>query len=425
MNFDSTIVDVIGREILDSRGNPTVEVDVVLADGTIGRAGVPSGASTGFHEALELRDGDERYKGRGVRRAVLNVLEVIAPEIIGYDVYLQEEIDDLLIELDGTENKENLGANSTLGVSLAVARAAARSIGMPLYKYLGGVGGIFLPVPQFNILNGGEHADNNMDIQEFMIAPLGAADFRTALCMGSEIYHTLKEVLGKKGLSTAVGDEGGFAPNLSSNEEALQIIIEAIELAGYRPGQDIFLALDAAATEFYRQGKYHLKGEGRILTGEELIDYYKELVDKYPIYSLEDPLAEDDWVNWGKLTASIGSSVQIVGDDLLVTNIRRLERGIKEKAANSILIKLNQIGTLSETMATIDRAHRAGFTSIISHRSGETEDTTIADLAVAVNSGQIKSGAPARSERTAKYNQLLRIEEDLGSAGKYYGSRFL
>lgn len=422
MNFDSTIVDVSAREILDSRGNPTVEVDVLLADGTIGRAGVPSGASTGFYEALELRDGDERYKGKGVRRAILNVIEIIAPEIIGYDACLQEEIDNLLIEVDGTENKENLGANSILGVSLAVAKAASQSIGIPLYRYLGGVGGVYLPVPQFNILNGGEHADNNIDIQEFMIAPLGATDFQTALRMGSEVYHTLKEVLNKKGLSTAVGDEGGFAPDLASNEEALKVIIAAIELAGYRPGKDIFLALDAAATEFYREGKYHLKGEGRILSGAELIEYYKELAAKYPIYSLEDPLAEDDWDNWSKLTASIGSGVQIVGDDLLVTNIRRLEQGIKKKAANSILIKLNQIGTLSETLATINRAHRAGFTSVISHRSGETEDTTIADLAVAVNSGQIKSGAPARSERTAKYNRLLRIEEDLGLAGKYFGN---
>lgn len=425
MEMDATIVDVLAREILDSRGNPTVEVEVHLAGGTVGVACVPSGASTGAHEALELRDHKERYHGKGVEGAVQAVNETIAPEIIGYDARLQAEIDELLIELDGTEKKEVLGANAILGVSLAVARAGAKSMGMPLYRYVGGLQGLYLPVPQFNIINGGEHADNNVDIQEFMVVPIGAADFREALQMGSEIYHSLKKVLTERGLSTSVGDEGGFAPNLKSNEEALSTIMEAVDRAGYEAGKDIYFALDAAASEFYKDGKYVLAGEGKSLTGAEMVRYYGDLVDRYPIYSLEDPLAEDDWETWIELTKALGQKVQIVGDDLLVTNPRRLGRAIEEKACNSILIKLNQIGTLTETLETMEMAHRAGFTCVVSHRSGETEDTTIADLAVATNAGQIKSGAPARSERTAKYNQLLRIEEDLFEVARYFGSRLL
>lgn len=422
---DNRIIDIFAREILDSRGNPTLEVEVSLVDGIVGRACVPSGASTGAHEALELRDNDQsRYGGKGVLDAIDNVNSVLAEEIIGFEVTRQTEIDDLLLEIDGTPKKENLGANSILGVSLAVAKAAAQALNLPLYRYLGGVNAVCLPIPQLNIINGGEHADNNLDIQEFMVAPLGAQDFQEALRAGSEIYQTLKKVLKKEKLGTTVGDEGGFAPNLKSNEEALSIIVDAIIKAGYQPGKDIFLALDAAATEFYQAGKYILKGEGKTLTPKELIAYYESLTNKYPIYSLEDPLAEDDWENWSLLQKAIGEKVQIVGDDLLVTNPQRLQRGINEKACNAILIKLNQIGTLTETLQTIELAHKAGFKCVISHRSGETEDTIIADLAVATNAGQIKTGAPARSERTAKYNQLLRIEEELYDVSRYGGFLF-
>ncbi len=423
MEFNTTIVDILGREIIDSRGNPTVEVEVFLSSGAWGRAAVPSGASTGASEALELRDGGDRFGGKGVTKAVRGINETIAPEIIGYDATEQTEIDELLIELDGTENKNVLGANGILGVSLAVAHAAANELELPLYRYLGGARRLYLPVPQFNILNGGQHADNNVDIQEFMVAPVGARSFREALQMGSEIYQSLKKVLQKRGLSTAVGDEGGFAPNLKSNEEALTTIIEAVEKAGYKMGEEIKLAIDAAASEFYRDGAYHLEGEGRKVDGPELVEYYKGLIKKYPIYSLEDPLAEEDWENWSRLTREIGKRVQIVGDDLLVTNTRFLERAITEGATNAILIKPNQIGTLTETFDTIEMAHRAGFNCVVSHRSGETEDTTIADLVVATNSGQIKTGAPARSERTAKYNQLLRIEEELDEIAVFFGPR--
>ncbi len=421
MELDPTIVDIVAREILDSRGNPTLEVDVILAGGALGRASVPSGASTGAHEAIELRDGEERFAGKGVQKAIDKVHQVIAPELIGYNVTRQAEIDSLLIELDGTDNKENLGANSILGVSLAVVKAGAVWSGLPLYAYLGGVGGFYLPVPQFNILNGGEHADNNVDIQEFMVTPAGASSFQEALRMGSEIYQSLKKVLEERGLGTGVGDEGGFAPHLDSNEAALQVILDAVEKAGYKAGEEIYLALDAAASEFYKDGSYSL--EGKKLTGKELADYYLKLMDKYPIYSLEDPLAEDDWENWVHLTAAAGDKVQVVGDDLLVTNPKRLARGIEDKACNSILIKLNQIGTLTETLQTMEMAHRAGFSCVVSHRSGETEDTTIADLAVAINAGQIKTGAPARGERTAKYNQLLRIEEGLEDMAHFYGKK--
>jgi len=423
VEFNTTIVDILGREIIDSRGNPTVEVEVFLSSGAWGRAAVPSGASTGASEALELRDGGDRFGGKGVTKAVRGINETITPEIIGYDATEQTEIDELLIELDGTENKNVLGANGILGVSLAVAHAAANELELPLYRYLGGARRLYLPVPQFNILNGGQHADNNVDIQEFMVAPVGARSFREALQMGSEIYQSLKKVLQKRGLSTAVGDEGGFAPNLKSNEEALTTIIEAVEKAGYKMGEEIKLAIDAAASEFYRDGAYHLEGEGRKVDGPELVEYYKGLIKKYPIYSLEDPLAEEDWENWSRLTREIGKRVQIVGDDLLVTNTRFLERAITEGATNAILIKPNQIGTLTETFDTIEMAHRAGFNCVVSHRSGETEDTTIADLVVATNSGQIKTGAPARSERTAKYNQLLRIEEELDEIAVFFGPR--
>ncbi len=423
MEYNTTIVDVLGREILDSRGNPTVEVEVFLSSGAWGRAAVPSGASTGAFEALELRDGDERYGGKGVARAVRGINETIAPEIIGYDATEQTEIDELLIELDGTDNKNVLGSNGILGVSLAVAHAAANELELPLYRYLGGARRLYLPVPQFNILNGGQHADNNVDIQEFMVAPVGARSFAEALQMGSEIYQSLKKVLQNRGLSTSVGDEGGFAPHLESNEEALTTIIEAVEKAGYKMGEEIMLAIDAAASEFYSDGIYHLQGEGRKLNGLEMVDYYRGLLKKYPIYSLEDPLDEEDWENWARLTEAVGNKIQIVGDDLLVTNTRFLERAITEKATNSILIKPNQIGTLTETLDTIEMAHRVGFSCVVSHRSGETEDTTIADLVVATNCGQIKTGAPARSERTAKYNQLLRIEEELDEIAVYFGPR--
>ncbi|AZR72281.1 phosphopyruvate hydratase [Anoxybacter fermentans] len=420
--IDTTIIDVYAREVLDSRGNPTVEVEVILADGAMGRAIVPSGASTGAYEAVELRDGDkDYYLGKGVRKAVENVNETIAPEIIGMDARDQVEIDQTLIELDGTPNKSNLGANAILGVSLAVAHAAANALGLPLYKYVGGFNARTLPVPMMNILNGGKHADNNVDIQEFMIMPVGATDWASALRMGAEIFHNLKKVLKEKGLNTAVGDEGGFAPNLSSNEEALKVIIEAIEKAGYTPGTDVKLALDVAATELYKDGKYHLAGEGRTLTSDEMINFYAELVEKYPIISIEDALGEDDWDGWKKLTERLGSKIQLVGDDLFVTNTERLKRGIEMGVANAILIKVNQIGTLTETLEAIEMAKRAGYTAIISHRSGETEDVTIADLAVATNAGQIKTGAPSRTDRVAKYNQLLRIEEYLGEVANYPG----
>lgn len=418
------IEDVIAREVLDSRGNPTVEVEVYLADGAVGRAIVPSGASTGAFEAVELRDGDkDRYLGKGVQQAVKNVEEIIAPEIIGMDATDQIAIDKLMVELDGTPNKGKLGANAILGVSLAVARAAAESLGMPLWRYIGGVNGFQLPVPMMNILNGGAHADNNVDIQEFMVMPVGAKSFREGLRMGAEVFHNLKKVLAARGLNTAVGDEGGFAPNLKSNEEAIEVIIEAIEKAGYKPGEDVCLALDVASTELFKDGKYHLEGEGKVLDTDEMIAFYENLVNKYPIISIEDPLSEDEWEGWKKLTDAIGDKVQLVGDDLFVTNTERLARGIKNGVANAILIKVNQIGTLTETLNAIEMAKRAGYTAVISHRSGESEDTTIADLAVAVNAGQIKAGAPSRTDRVAKYNQLLRIEDLLGETADYPGLR--
>lgn len=416
------IQDVWAREVLDSRGNPTVEVEVWLEDGIVGRAIVPSGASTGQFEAVELRDGDQdRYLGKGVQQAVDNVNDVIAPELIGMDATRQVEIDKLLIELDGTPNKGKLGANAILGVSLAVAHAAAQWVGLPLYQYIGGTNAQELPVPMMNILNGGAHADNNVDIQEFMIMPVGAKSFKEALRMGAEVFHSLKKVLGGRNLNTAVGDEGGFAPNLSSNEEAIEVIIEAITEAGYKPGEDICLALDVAATEMFKDGKYELAGEGKTLTTDEMIAFYENLVDKYQIISIEDALSEDEWEGWLKLTEAIGDRVQLVGDDLFVTNTERLAKGIEMRVANSILIKVNQIGTLTETLNAIEMAKRAGYTAVISHRSGETEDTTIADLAVATNAGQIKTGAPSRTDRVAKYNQLLRIEENLDDVAKYSG----
>lgn len=419
--MDTTIIDVYAREVMDSRGNPTVEVDILLEDGSFGRASVPSGASTGAHEAVELRDGGDRYLGKGVQNAVDNVNEDIASEIIGMDALDQIAIDKAMIELDGTDNKGKLGANAILGVSLAVAKAAADATGLTLYNYLGGVNAKVLPVPMMNILNGGEHADNNVDIQEFMIMPVGANSFAEALRMCAEVYHNLKAVLNEKGLNTGIGDEGGFAPDLSSNEEAIAVIIEATEKAGYKPGDDILIALDVAATELYKDGKYHLEGEGKVLTSEEMVSYYEELINKYPIISIEDGLSEDDWEGWKMMTERIGDRVQLVGDDLFVTNTERLAQGIEKGVANSILIKVNQIGSLTETIDAIEMAKKAGYTAVISHRSGETEDTTIADLAVALNAGQIKTGAPARSERVAKYNQLLRIEELLGEAAEYAG----
>lgn len=419
---DTIIEDIIARQILDSRGNPTVEVEVVLSSGVIGRAAVPSGASTGVHEALELRDGDpSRYKGKSVEQAVTNVNETIAQELIGWDATDQMEIDRLMIEMDGTPNKSNLGANAILGVSLAVAHAAAAALDLPLYRYLGGVAAHVLPVPLMNILNGGKHAADSADFQEFMIVPVRAPSFSEALRMGVEVYHTLKEVLKKAGYTTNVGDEGGFAPSLRSNAEAFDLIMEAIQKAGYTPGEDVYLALDAAASELYQNGKYHLPKEGRTLSSEEMIDFLAEWVERYPIISIEDGLAEDDWSGWEQLTARLGRQVQLVGDDLLVTNVARLEEAIERRAANSILIKLNQIGTLTETIEAILKAQRAGWTAIVSHRSGETEDTTIADLAVGLNVGQIKTGAPARTDRVAKYNQLLRIEEMLGEGARYAG----
>lgn len=417
----SAIIDVYAREVLDSRGNPTLEVEVISEDRGFGRAIVPSGASTGAHEAVELRDNDERYMGKGVEQAVRNVNEIIAKELIGFDVLNQITIDKYLIELDGTDSKSKLGANATLGVSIAVAKAAADELGLPLYEYLGGAGARTLPVPMMNILNGGKHADNNVDIQEFMIMPVGGVDFKESLRMCAEVYHNLKKVLKSEGLNTAVGDEGGFAPDLKSNEDAISYIIKAVEKAGYKPGKDIYIAIDAAASEFYENGKYNLKGENKILTSKEMVEYYKYLVDKYPIISLEDGLFEDDWEGWQELTKELGKKIQIVGDDLFVTNIKRLKEGVEKKAGNSILIKLNQIGTITETLETIEYAKKHGYTCVISHRSGETEDVTIADLAVAINAGQIKTGAPARTDRVAKYNQLLRIEDALGEEGIYEG----
>ncbi|WP_425058425.1 Enolase [Sporomusa carbonis] len=422
--MSTIIVDILAREILDSRGNPTVEIDVLLEDGTMGRAAVPSGASTGAYEAVELRDGDKsRYLGKGVLKAVENVNEIIAPEIVGMDALDQIGIDKTMIELDGTPNKAKLGANAILGVSMAVAKAAAAASGLTLYQYLGGVNAKELPVPMMNILNGGKHADNNVDIQEFMILPVGAESFAEALRMGAEIYHSLKKVLAGRKLATAIGDEGGFAPNLASNEEALKVIIEAIEKAGYKPGEQVMLGLDVASTELFKDGKYHLEGEGVVKTSAELVEYYSQLVDKYPIISIEDGMAEDDWDGWKLLTERLGGKIQLVGDDLFVTNVERLNQGIATGTANSILVKVNQIGTLTETFDTIEMAKRAGYTCIISHRSGETEDATIADIAVAVNAGQIKTGAPARTDRVAKYNQLLRIEEQLGDLAQYRGRK--
>ena len=417
----SEIVEVVGREVLDSRGNPTVEVEVVLDSGATGRAIVPSGASTGQYEAVELRDGGSRYLGKGVLRAVENVNNLIAQVAIGMDATNQRALDNALIELDGTENKSRLGANAMLGVSLSVAHAAASELELPLYRAIGGPHAHVLPVPMMNVINGGAHADNNVDLQEFMIMPVGARNFREAVRWGVETYHTLKKVLADRGLSTAVGDEGGFAPNLSSNEAAVAILVEAIEKAGYTPGKDIAIALDPAMSELYRDGAYHLKGEGKVLSAPEMVEWWTSLVDRYPIVSIEDGMAENDWSGWAQMTAALGSRIQLVGDDLFVTNTRRLQMGIDQSVANSVLIKVNQIGTLSETLDTVELATRHSYTSVMSHRSGETEDSTIADLAVATNCGQIKTGAPARSDRVAKYNQLLRIEEMLGDTARFRG----
>jgi enolase len=419
----STFIEqVVGREILDSRGNPTVEVEIVLTGGGRGRALVPSGASTGAHEAVELRDGDKsRYGGKGVRKAVDNVNSTISGAIIGLDALNQIELDQLMIDLDGTPNKGSLGANAILGVSIAIARAAADALDVPLYRYLGGVGARTLPVPMMNILNGGKHADNSTDFQEFMVMPVGAETFAEGLRWGAEIYQSLGKTLHAKGYNTGIGDEGGFAPSLKSNAEAVEVILEAIEKAGYKAGEQVFIALDPATSELYEGGKYNLKKEGRSLSTAEMIEFWTDWVNKYPIISLEDGLAEDDWDGWQQLTAKIGSKVQIVGDDLLVTNVERLARSIKEGSANSLLTKVNQIGSLTESIAAVQMAQKAGFTAVMSHRSGETEDTTIADLAVALNTGQIKTGAPARTDRIAKYNQLLRIEEQLGQSAIYPG----
>ncbi|MEQ9040553.1 MAG: phosphopyruvate hydratase [Silicimonas sp.] len=422
----STIIDIHAREILDSRGNPTVEVDVTLEDGTMGRAAVPSGASTGAHEAVEKRDGDKsRYMGKGVLQAVEAVNGEIADALLGFDAVEQEAIDAAMRELDGTDNKGRLGANAILGVSLATAKAAADYSGQPLFRYVGGTSARILPVPMMNIINGGEHADNPIDIQEFMIMPVSAANIREAVRMGSEIFHTLKKELSSAGLSTGIGDEGGFAPNLSSTRDALDFILKAVEKAGYVPGDDIMLALDCASTEYFRDGAYHMKGEDKVLTSDENVSYLQALVSDYPILSIEDGCAEDDWDGWATLTQVLGETVQLVGDDLFVTNPERLARGIDGKCANSLLVKVNQIGTLSETLAAVDMAHRAGFTSVMSHRSGETEDATIADLAVATNCGQIKTGSLARSDRLAKYNQLIRIEEMLDETAAYAGRSIL
>ncbi len=417
----SEIVSVVGREILDSRGNPTVEVDIVLASGARGRAAVPSGASTGEHEAVELRDGGDRYLGKGVATAVGFVNSEIADLLDGIDAFEQRLIDTELGNLDGTDNKARLGANAILGTSLAVAKAAADELDLPLWKYLGGPNAHVLPVPMMNVINGGVHADNSIDMQEFMIMPVGAPSFREALRWGTETYHTLKKVIHDRGLSTAVGDEGGFAPNLASNEDAIRVLIEAIEKAGYTPGSDIAIAMDPAMSELYKDGAYHLTGEGKVLGRDEMVAYWTRLVDTYPIVSIEDGMHEDDWDGWKALTDSVGSKVQLVGDDLFVTNVARLRMGIERKVANAVLVKVNQIGSLSETLDTVELAARHGYSSVMSHRSGETEDSTIADLAVATNCGQIKTGAPARSDRVAKYNQLLRIEEQLGEQAAFRG----
>ncbi|QYG92121.1 phosphopyruvate hydratase [Iamia sp. SCSIO 61187] len=421
----STIEDVVGREILDSRGNPTVEVEVLLDSGNVGRAAVPSGASTGAFEAVELRDGGKRYGGKGVRKAVGHVNGEIRDAVVGLDAIEQRLLDTTLIDLDGTDAKGRLGANAILGVSLAAAKAAARELGLPLYRHVGGTNAHVLPVPMMNVLNGGAHADNNMDIQEFMIMPVGAASFGEALRWGTETYHVLKGILAKKGLATAIGDEGGFAPNLESNEAAIGLLVEAIQSAGFTPGSDIAIALDAASTEFFARGKYDLAGEGRKLKPAEFVDYLTDLTERYPIVSIEDGMGEEDWKGWAALTEAIGDKVQLVGDDLFVTNVDRFSRGIEAGVANSILIKVNQIGSLTETLDAVALGARSKYTAVMSHRSGETEDATIADLAVATNCGQIKTGAPARSDRVAKYNQLLRIEEDLGEAASYPGAAAL
>jgi enolase len=421
----TAIVDILGREIIDSRGNPTVEVDVMLEDGSVGRAAVPSGASTGAHEAHELRDGDERYGGKGVQKAVESVNGEIFDCLQGLDAEDQRRIDATMIELDGTENKARLGANAILGASLAVSKAAAMTAELPLYRYLGGAGAHILPVPMMNIINGGEHADNPIDVQEFMIMPVSAETMSDAVRMGAEIFHKLKKALQDEGHNTNVGDEGGFAPNIGSSEDALAFIIKAIEAAGYKAGEDIYIALDAASTEFYEDGKYNLKGEGKTLDAGGMIDYYENLISKFPIISIEDGLAEDDWEGWKAMTDAIGDKCQLVGDDLFVTNPARLKTGIEKGTGNSILVKVNQIGTLTETLEAVEMAQRAGMTAVISHRSGETEDATIADLAVATNAGQIKTGSLARSDRLAKYNQLIRIEEGLGTAGTYAGKSIL
>jgi enolase len=424
----SLITDIKARQIFDSRGNPTVEVDVVTENGILGRAAVPSGASTGVHEAVELRDGDKsKYMGKGVLQAVKNVNEKIAEELVGFPVYEQNLLDKIMVELDGTDNKANIGANAILGVSLAIARAAAQELNMPLYRYVGGVNANTLPVPMMNILNGGSHADNAIDFQEFMIMPVGAPSFSEALRMGSEVFHHLKNVLKKKGLSTNVGDEGGFAPNIASNVEAIEVVLQAIEAAGYKPGDDMLIAMDAASSEFYdaSSGQYIFKkSTGDKLTSSEMVSYWKEWTEKYPIVSIEDGMAEDDWAGWKELTETIGKKVQLVGDDLFVTNVNRLQQGIDQGVANSILIKVNQIGTLTETINAINLGLRHGYKSVMSHRSGETEDNTIADLAVALNTGQIKTGSASRSDRMAKYNQLLRIEEELGEIAYYPGRKF-
>jgi enolase len=417
----SEIVDIFAREVLDSRGNPTVEADVILESGAMGRAIVPSGASTGEREALELRDGGARYLGKGVQKAVNNVIEVIGPALMGMDAAEQTVIDRTMIEMDGTENKGKLGANAILAVSLAVAKAAAEEAGLPLYHYLGGPNARELPVPMMNVLNGGAHADNNVDIQEFMVIPAGASSCSEAIRIGAEVFHNLKSVLKKKGYNTAVGDEGGFAPNLKSNEEAVQVILEAIEKAGYKPGQEVFLGLDAAASEFYENGVYDLKGEGKKKSSEEMVAFYEEWIKRYPIITIEDGMSEKDWKGWKFLTDRLGKKIQLVGDDIFVTNTSIFKKGIAEGIGNSILIKLNQIGTLTETLDAIEMAKRAKYTAVVSHRSGESEDTTIADLAVATNAGQIKTGSLSRTDRIAKYNQLIRIEEELGDAAVYRG----
>ena len=422
----SYIDHVQARQILDSRGNPTIEVDVITGDGSMGRAAVPSGASTGIHEAVELRDGGEQWMGKGVTQAVKNVNELLSDELNGFDVFDQRAIDKVMIDLDGSTNKGKIGANAILGVSLAAAHAAADCAGQPLYRYVGGVNAHTLPVPMMNILNGGSHADNKIDIQEFMVMPVGAETFSDGLRMGTEVFHALKKVLQKRGHSTNVGDEGGFAPNLGSNQEAIEVVIEAVEKAGYRPGEDLLIALDAAASEFYNadSSRYIFESTGDQMTGSELVDFWKGWSEQYPIVSIEDGLAEDDWDAWKQLTEAVGHKVQLVGDDLFVTNTQRLARGIENDIANSILVKVNQIGTLTETIDAVSLAHRSGYTSVMSHRSGETEDTTIADWAVALNTGQIKTGSASRSDRVAKYNQLLRIEEELGDAAVYRGRSF-